>query len=300
MHQPFTIFYAHQVAENPVSYYPDNFILTDDFRKQLRWLKRRFEVIPISEAIKRSQQGDDLRNCVTLTFDDGFRSCYDLIAPILTDEKLSATFYINNNTVDNQQFMWRTALLYIQNKVTPQQIHHALSHIKTTDKKIDLRKVSNLWRMNEKEAKLSRIWNRCNLPPMHEVLDNLKPYMTSQQIQALHQANFEIGGHTASHPFCNQLSLEELKNEIVTANVDLEQTLDIAIHHFSYPFGNRPKEKLENQLFNNTKLHTVLGIDYNLHNGDNPLQWNRIKMENTLFKTKFMMGVHRFFGKKKR
>lgn len=297
MHQPFTILYAHQVAENPVSYYPDNFILADDFRKQLRWLKWRFEVITLSEAVERNNQGDDLRNCVALTFDDGFRSSYDLIAPILTEEKLSATFFINNNTIDNEQFMWRTALLYIQNKVSPQQIHHALLHKTTTNRKIDLRKLSNLWSMEEKEQKMLQIWKRCDLPPIKSVLKHLKPYMTSQQVQALYQADFEIGGHTFSHPFCNHLTTNELYREIIESNNDLEKSLDIPIHHFSYPFGNRPTEAVENQLFKNTKLQTVLGIDYNVHNGFNPLQWNRIKMENTLFKTKFMMGVHRFFGK---
>ncbi|MFK7947621.1 MAG: polysaccharide deacetylase family protein [Saprospiraceae bacterium] len=298
MHQPFTILYAHQVAENSVSYYPDSFILTDDFRKQLRWLKRRFEVITLSEAVKRKHQGDDLRNCVALTFDDGFRSCYDLIAPMLTDEKLSATFFINNNTIDNQQFMWRTALLYIQNKVPAPKVHHALLHMKASNKKIDLRKLSNLWQMSEKEERLQKIWNRCDLPPVKSVLNHLKPYMTSQQVQALHQANFEIGGHTFSHPFCNHLTIDELHKEITTSNNDLEKSLDISIRHFSYPFGNRPTEDFEKQLFKNTKLETVLGIDYNNHNGDNPLRWNRIKMENTLFKTKFMLNIHRFFGKK--
>lgn len=297
MHQPFTILYAHQVAENPVSYYPDNFILVNNFRQQLRWLKQCFEVIPLSEAVKRSRQGDDLRNCVSLTFDDGFRASYDLIAPMLSDENLLATFFINDNSIDNQQFMWRTALLYIQNNISNEQIHHALLDIKATDKKINLRKLSNLWSMKEKEIKLSQIWNRCGLPPMKSVLNNLKPYMTSQQIQALHQAGFEIGGHTFSHPFCNDLTIDELQKEIIESNDNLEKKLNISIRHFSYPFGNRPSEDLENQLFKTTNLETILGIDYKHHNKDNPLQWNRIKMENTVFKTKFMMGVHRFFGK---
>ena len=297
MHQPFTIFYAHQVAENPVSYYPENFILVEDFRKQLCWLKKRFKVISLSEAVVRNKQGDDLRNCVALTFDDGFRSTYDLIAPILAEEKLLATFFVNNNTIDNQQFMWRTALLYIQNKVPNEGIHHALSHMKRTSKKVDLRKISNLWRMNEKEERLVKLWNRCHLPPVQSVLDYLKPYMTSQQIQSLHQAGFEIGGHTASHPFCNHLTMNELQTEIIESNNDLETKLDIPIRHFSYPFGNRPDEFLENELFQNSKIKTVLGIDYYIHNGDNPMQWNRIKMENTLLKTKLMMNVHRFLGK---
>lgn len=297
MHQPFTILYAHQVAENPVSYYPDNFILVNNFRQQLRWLKQCFEVIPLSEAVKRSRQGDDLRNCVSLTFDDGFRASYDLIAPMLSDENLLATFFINDNSIDNQQFMWRTALLYIQNNISNEQIHHALLDIKATDKKINLRKLSNLWSMKEKEIKLSQIWNRCGLPPMKSVLNHLKPYMTSQQIQALHQAGFEIGGHTFSHPFCNDLTIDELQKEIIESNDNLEKKLNISIRHFSYPFGNRPSEDLENQLFKTTNLETILGIDYKHHNKDNPLQWNRIKMENTVFKTKFMMGVHRFFGK---
>lgn len=294
---PFTILYAHQVAENPVSYYPDNFIEVDEFRKQLRWFKKQFNVISLSEAYERNEKGDDLRNCLTLTFDDGFRSNYELIAPILTEEKLPAAFFINNNTIDNQQFMWRTALLYLQNMVEPQQLHHALLHIKTTNKPIDLRKLSNLWAMNEKENRLEKLWNGCNLPHINEILQQLKPYVTSQQIQAIHQAGFEIGGHTFSHPFCNQLNYKELEFEILNANKDLQKKLDLSIEHFSYPFGNRPKADLENKIVNQSNLKTVLGISYNLHNSDDTHQWNRIKMESTLGKTKRMIAIHSFFGK---
>ena len=151
--------------------------------------------------------------------------------------------------------------------------------------------------MKEKAINLSQILYGCGLPRMKSVLNNLKPYMTSQQIQALHQAGFGIGGHTFSHPFCNDLTIDELQKEIIESNDNLEKKLNISIRHFSYPFGNRPSEDLENQLFKTTSLETILGIDYKHHNKDNPLQWNRIKMENTVFKTKFMMGVHRFFGK---
>jgi peptidoglycan/xylan/chitin deacetylase (PgdA/CDA1 family) len=294
---PFTILYAHQVSENPVSYYPDNFIEVDEFRKQLRWFKKRFNVISLSEARDRNEKFDDLRNCLTLTFDDGFRSNYELIAPILTEEKLPAAFFINNDSLDNQSFMWRTALLYLQNRVENQQLHHALNRIKNTDKKINLRKLSNLWAMNEKENRLEKLWNGCNLPPINEVLQRLKPYVTSQQIQAIHQAGFEIGGHTFSHPFCNQLTFSELKTEILDANNHLRKKLDLPIEHFSYPFGNRPNENLEKRIIDNSDLKTVLGISYNLHNQENPHNWNRIKMESTLNKTKRMIGIHHFLGK---
>jgi len=232
---------------------------------------------------------------VALTFDDGFRACYDLVAPILTEEKLSATFFVNNNTIDNRQFMWRTALLFIQNNVPSEQINRALSQ--RTDKKVDLWQWSNQWSVQEKEQQTSELWNRCDLPLMESVLKEEKPYLTSQQIQALNQSGFEIGGHTFSHPFCNRIAIDELEKEIIKANADLEKSLDVPIQHFSYPFGNRPSANIEKQLFKGTNLQTVLGIDYKKHNRTNPLQWNRIKMENTLFKTKFMMGVHRFLGR---
>lgn len=294
---PFTILYAHQVAEYPVSYYPDDFILVDDFRKQLKWLKQRFNLISLSEAYQRNENQDDLRNCLALTFDDGFRCNYETIAPILMEEKLPATFFINNNSIDNQHFMWRTALEYLQNKVETQQLHRALLHMKRSDKVPNLRKISNNWQMNDKENQLQQLWERCEMPPINEILQELKPYVTSQQIQAIHQAGFEIGGHTFSHPFCNHLTLPELEIEIVEANNDLAKKLDIPIQHFSYPFGERLKEDLEVAIFNKTNLKTVLGISYNFQNKDDSQNWNRIKMESTLGKTKKMIEIHRFFGR---
>lgn len=296
---PFTILYAHQVAENPVSYYPDNFITVDSFRLQLRWLKKKFDVISLSEACERNENGGDLRNCLVLTFDDGFRSNYEFIAPILTEEKLPATFFINNNTIDNQEFMWRTALLYLQNKVESEKLRIALSQMKARNKAIDLRTVSNGWRMDNKEFRLEKLWSRCDIGPMKMVLNQLKPYLTSQQIYGIYQDGFEIGGHTFSHPFCNKLTLPELENEIIVANKKLEQKLDIPIEHFSYPFGERLDENIEEQVFSQMNLKTVLGISYHYRNSDNPQEWNRIKMENTLGKTKRILELHRFFSRNK-
>ena len=73
---------------------------------QLRWLKRRFEVVPlrsiVSAAARRRRVGDK----VALTFDDGLRSNVEVAYPILHRLALPATFFVCPGLVDRASWLW--------------------------------------------------------------------------------------------------------------------------------------------------------------------------------------------------
>ncbi len=48
-----------------------------------------------------------------------------------------------------------------------------------------------------------------------------------------------IGAHTVSHPALNQLSEDEIKEEVMRAKKRIELKIDKEVNHFSYPFGSR-------------------------------------------------------------
>jgi peptidoglycan/xylan/chitin deacetylase (PgdA/CDA1 family) len=62
-------------------------------------------------------------------------------------------------------------------------------------------------------------------------------YMIPPQVRELSDAGFEIGCHSMTHPYLNDLSTVDLHREIVEAKTRLEEITGRAVKHFSCPGG---------------------------------------------------------------
>jgi peptidoglycan/xylan/chitin deacetylase (PgdA/CDA1 family) len=62
-------------------------------------------------------------------------------------------------------------------------------------------------------------------------------YLTVSQLRELSALGFEIGCHSMSHAYLNDLDMDGIKREIVEAKQGLEQLLGKAVEHFSCPGG---------------------------------------------------------------
>ena len=62
-------------------------------------------------------------------------------------------------------------------------------------------------------------------------------YLSSDQLRQLSGAGFEIGCHSMTHPYLNDLDDSGLHREIVEARMKLEQLIGKRVEHFSCPGG---------------------------------------------------------------
>ncbi len=62
-------------------------------------------------------------------------------------------------------------------------------------------------------------------------------YLTAEQLRDLHSSGFEIGCHSMTHSYLNDLSPSALRMEIVDAKVKLEDIIGSTVEHFSCPGG---------------------------------------------------------------
>jgi len=70
-------------------------------------------------------------------------------------------------------------------------------------------------------------------------------YMTPSQVRELSAMGFEIGCHSMSHAYLNDLDASGLKREIVEAKDRLEQTAGTVVEHFSCPGGRCNRRAVE-------------------------------------------------------
>jgi peptidoglycan/xylan/chitin deacetylase (PgdA/CDA1 family) len=70
-------------------------------------------------------------------------------------------------------------------------------------------------------------------------------YMTASQLRELSALGFEIGCHSMSHAYLNDLDAAGLKREMVEAKQRLEQLIGKNVEHFSCPGGRYDERALE-------------------------------------------------------
>src|SRR5262245_32703715 len=92
--QRVTILMYHAVLSSPLAV-PDWCFLDERlFRLQLEYVARHFDVVPLSEAVRRLRQRTVRRPTAVITFDDGFQSVHDVALPVLKRMGLPAAVFV--------------------------------------------------------------------------------------------------------------------------------------------------------------------------------------------------------------
>ena len=279
------ILYYHMVSEVPLDYYFGNYIEPHIFQKQLKYFKKRYDIISMYDAIDRAERGESLEYCLSITFDDGFSECYSTIAPILLDEKVPATFFLIENSLENRNLMWRNKLILLEKKLKKQEKLDLLqklsgeAYIGISDSEPDLLAISDTWEMSKKDQYADFLWHNSKLKPMRDWLDENRPYLSVSEIKEMHRSGFHFGSHTRTHPRCDCLTFSELEDEIAGSIDAIGKETGIDIDLFSYPFGLRASPAYEAEIFAQTGLKCMLGIRDTLANCTDPSKWERVNLE---------------------
>ena len=110
----FRIIYYHTVSNNKKPYH-FNHVRVENFKKQIDYFSDRYNIISLNEALKKDRNGENMKDYLSLTTDDGFVENYDIVSPILSERNLDATFLLIEDTIDNKTLVWRNQLLYVVN-----------------------------------------------------------------------------------------------------------------------------------------------------------------------------------------
>ncbi len=88
---PIVIFYYHGVSNSA-----ENWMTLDlvSFHRQIEYLRRYFDILPLDVAVNTLRGGTRHRPAVVLTFDDGYASVLDELLPYLKARELPATFFV--------------------------------------------------------------------------------------------------------------------------------------------------------------------------------------------------------------
>ena len=266
------IVYYHMVSNFHHDYYFNNkAIRIDEFKRHIIFLKNRYHIITFKEAKEKIDNNECTKKNLIISFDDGFKENYSIIAPILSDLNIPAAFFFISNCIDNDDLMWRNKLLviskYLSKKVSLnfKNKYSINNDILVNDSKIILKWSLNSLIMSRKEEFVNSLWNECVPFSLNDFLTENKPYCNSKEIKEMFNSGFEIGSHSESHPVFNKLNYVEFKDEISNSVKVLSKIISTDITLFSYPFGIRATKEFEDNFISEIGgIQTFLGIKNSL------------------------------------
>jgi peptidoglycan/xylan/chitin deacetylase (PgdA/CDA1 family) len=197
-----------------------------EFIGELDFLLRHFEPVELHELLKPEIQR---KKVFHLSFDDGLRQCYDVIAPILTRKGIPATFFVNPAFADNRQLFHR----YKASLLVDHIINHPSDLKYLTGSGYDSRSVLSIPYhlapvLDDMALKMGVSWNN--------FLNDYKPYMTEGQIQQLINQGFTIGAHSWDHPEFWLLNEEEQLQQIIRSMDWVSEKFNPKLKVFAFPY----------------------------------------------------------------
>jgi peptidoglycan/xylan/chitin deacetylase (PgdA/CDA1 family) len=190
-----------------------------ELERQLRYLARRFEIVPLKEMLAPGTLG--------LTFDDGLRSNVEVAYPILARLGLPATFFVCPTLIDERRWLWT---------------HEARARLRSlgadagaTERVIEQMKGMQLGMRRTVEERL-----RDETPDYRPSAEEREASDLAgwDELRALDPVLVTIGSHTLTHPILTTLDAKEAEKEICGSRELLEKRLGRRVELFCYPNGD--------------------------------------------------------------
>ncbi len=259
---PVLLPFYHMVSDEQLPFrlnydYPD----IDRFKEDLDYLLSHFNPISLEEL----SSGENLKNAFHLTFDDGLQSCFNVIAPILKEKGIPATFFINPAFVDNKDLFHRYKASILQNFFEKKNL------------KIELQNTyADIDSLDETADEVGISWQ--------EYLQKEKPYMSLEEIKSLQNDGFTIGAHSWDHPEFWLLDTERQLDEIRESMLWVTENLSTQIKAFAFPFTDVGVSDEVFEIIQNEKICDITFGTAGLKNELISFHFQRIAMDAPLNK----------------
>lgn len=253
---PFIVCY-HRVVEDfersATGTIPSMLISTRMLERQIDWLARRFEIMPLDELGSHLENGRPFpQPAAAVTFDDGYSDVYRHAYPLLRRKGIPAAFFVVTGLVDTgrPQLFDRLYLLLqmLQRKrarlgltvgrvlestgIDPQGLKQL--HSLDDDAFGVMTAVLTIIPRQQLETAITKLENEVSLKT--DLLGEMAP-LSWEMVQTMHRGGMTIGSHTKSHLLLTTETLKTAKRELTESKQVLESYLGTSARHFAYPDG---------------------------------------------------------------
>lgn len=219
------------------------------FGQELDWLLKHYKAVSLEELLRSPH-----KQKMHLSFDDGLKECLTVIAPILKQKGVPASFFVSPDFIDNRAIFHRFKRSILQSR--------------------------GILPSDSKSYFLDEAHELDQLALEHKVsFSDYRPYLSSTELQTLYTDGFTIGAHSLNHPEMWLLSEDEQYAQIAESMQWVCDRFPQSLRIFSFPFTDHG---LRASLFQRLKTNNVLDYTFGtagLKFDEIPFHYQRIPVE---------------------
>jgi peptidoglycan/xylan/chitin deacetylase (PgdA/CDA1 family) len=262
------------------------------FEAALAYIVKNFKPVTEEQLEAHRLHGASLpRGALHLSFDDGFAECFTVARPLLLKYGIPCTFFITSEWVDNKTMFYRNKVSLCIERLA-ELTHDAARMVFTSLNNALGTRISDdasfkawIMKLEPKDEPTIDMTVKMLGLDLKDYLQTRKPYMTREQILALHKDGFSIGAHTRSHTKLSLLPWEQAEVEIVESARFIQEITGQPKVAFSFPYSATGTDR--KLLAEIRARHPFLGLFYDTRDlrSDEAFMVNRIWAEKEAYRT---------------
>lgn len=207
--------------------------------RQLRFLRRVANVVPLREALEALADGRDLPpRAVAITFDDGYRDNLEVAVPLLRRLGLPATFFLVPGLLSGDLHPWWETLGWAFARGRGDVLVWEGQRFSLHDG------ASRYTSYHDISLQLMRRDRTARDQAVAELTEVLKPtgargdfFLDWDGARDLVREGFAVGSHTTFHSSLTEEPLDDVRSELKQSRRTLESELGVSIDLLAYPYG---------------------------------------------------------------
>jgi sugar transferase (PEP-CTERM/EpsH1 system associated) len=220
----------------------------DEFDAQMAHVARHYAPLPLGEAAQRLARGTLPPRAVAVTFDDGYGDNYRHAFPILRKHGVPATIFVVTGALDRRTSFWWDAVAGAVERLAtadhggagelPAWLAARINTLRADGGSREIARgiVQELNRLDrpERAGALAALLAAAPVDTGRAEGDGL---LTWDEVREMRRAGIEVGSHTVSHAFLDELPAAEARWEIEESLERLAAELREPPRLFAYPRG---------------------------------------------------------------
>lgn len=201
------------------------------FEQRLLWFKSRYNLVRMQDLREYIYNGKPLKNACMLSVDDGWRSTYDIIYPVMKKHNVPFSIFVSPKVMETgMNFWYYTYKFFNADEIMDVIIRRR--HFSDEVRKYDIEMVL-------KELPIAEIYDILSeIQASHPEIQIPRGFMNTKEVQELYKSGLvDVGAHTMIHPvLANEVDDVSCK-EIQRSVIKLSQILDYEVKSLAYPNG---------------------------------------------------------------
>jgi peptidoglycan/xylan/chitin deacetylase (PgdA/CDA1 family) len=260
-----------------------------EFTSDVEFFARHFVPVTLDDVVDAlNGRRTFSQPCIHLTLDDGFSEMHDIVVPILERVGVPATFFLNTAFLDGGGMAHHNVLSLVLDRLRSdngkngRKSHQRVESILAAEVRqggtIEKRVLSVQYSQNSVVRSLASAVDL----DLEQYIREMRPYLSSEQVESILKRGFSIGAHGHDHPLYADLPLSQQLMQTRTSMEILRTRFQVSPRAFAFPHNDSGvQEEFFNSVFSSERLLDVSFGTSGLVAHYYPRNIERVSMEKT-------------------